>query len=64
MELKKTTVLSALVGVAGILSEIMFHYIMTTSIAGIVLSVVLTVIVVASVYFTMDGIFCILKEER
>ena len=64
MELKKTTVLSALVGAAGILSEIMFHDIMTTSIAGIVLSVVLTVIVVASVYFTMDGIFCILKEER
>ena len=43
MEIKKTTLLSALVCVAGVLAEIMFHDVLASTIPGVALSVVLAV---------------------
>ncbi len=64
MELKKTTMLSAMVAVAGFLAEIIFHEAMSQSIIGVVLSVVLAVVILIAVYFVFDGIQCIAQAQR
>ncbi len=64
MEMKKTTLLSALVCVAGVLAEIAFQDIFTTSVVGIVLSVLLAIIILSAAYFALDGFYSLLKEGR
>ena len=64
MEMKKTTLLSALVCVAGVLAEIVFQDIFTTSVVGIVLSVLLAIIILSAAYFALDGFYSLLKEGR
>lgn len=64
MEIKKTTLLSALVCVAGVLAEIIFHDVLKDSIAGVVLSIVLAVIVLVAAYFVLDGIYSFLIFDR
>lgn len=64
MEIKKTTLLSALVCVAGILAEIMFHDVLSTSVVGVVLSVALAVIVLIAAYFVLDGLYSFLTIDR
>ncbi len=56
MELDKTTLLSVIVWVAGLMSEIIFHDALARSIPGIVLGIVIAVIVIVASYFTIDGI--------
>ena len=51
MELKKTTIISAFVVAAGVLAEIIFRDVMSKSMQGVVLSVILAVIVLVSFYF-------------
>lgn len=48
---ENTTVLSILVGFAGILAEIIFHDTLSASVIGVVLSVVLAVIILCCTYF-------------
>lgn len=64
MEIKKTTLLSALVCVAGILAEIMFHDVLSTSVPGVVLSIALAVIVLIAAYFVLDGLYAFLTIDR
>lgn len=64
MEIKKTTLLSALVCVAGILAEIMFHDVLTSTIPGVALSVVLAVISLTAAYFVLDGLYAFLTIDR
>jgi len=64
MEIKKTTLLSALVCVAGVLAEIMFHDVLTSTIPGVALSVVLAVISLAAAYFVLDGLYAFLTIDR
>lgn len=64
MEIKKTTLLSALVCVAGVLAEIMFHDVLTGTIPGVVLSVVLAVISLTAAYFVLDGLYAFLTIDR
>ena len=64
MEIKKTTLLSALVCVAGILAEIMFHDVLSTSVPGVVLSIALAVIVLVAAYFVLDGLYAFLTVDR
>lgn len=64
MEIKKTTLMSALVCVAGILAEIMFHDVLSSSVGGVVLSVALAVIVLAAAYFVLDGLYSFLTADR
>lgn len=63
MEIRKTTLLSAMVCVAGVLAEIIFHDIFTTTIIGVVLSVLLSIIILSAVYFVLDGFYSLLKEK-
>lgn len=64
MEIKKTTLLSALVCVAGVLAEIIFHDILSGSMVGVILSILLSVIVLSAAYFVMDGIYSFLTADR
>lgn len=56
MELEKTTVMSAIVCVSGLLTEIIFHDALSKSVFGIVLSIIIAIIVILATYFTIDGI--------
>lgn len=56
MKLEKTTIMSVIVCVSGLLAEIIFHNALLESIFGIVLSIVIAIIVIISTYFTLDGI--------
>lgn len=66
MELKKTTVISALVCVAGTLAEIIFRDTMSKSIFGVVLSIILAIVILVAAYFVIDGIrnFWLLEKEK
>lgn len=64
MEIKKTTLLSALVCVAGVLAEIIFHDVFTTTVIGVVLSVLLSIIILSAAYFVMDGFYILLKDDN
>lgn len=64
MEIKKTTLLSALVCVAGVLAEIMFHDVLTGTIPGVALSVALAVISLTAAYFVLDGLYAFLTIDR
>ena len=59
MELKKTTILSAFVVVAGIMAQIIFRDILSKSFVGVALSIALAVVVLAAFYFTVDGVYCL-----
>ena len=63
MELEKTTVMSAIVWVAGVLAEVIFRDALSKSIFGIVLSVIIAVIVLVATYFIIDGINTILSNR-
>lgn len=64
MELKKTTVLSSFVCLAGILAQIMFHDILSKDVYGVIISIVLSVIIMISFYFVFDGIECLLQQVK
>lgn len=64
MELKKTTILSAFVMMAGILAEIIFQGVFSRTLFGIILSILLAIVVLVSFYFTMDGIICWIQGEH
>ena len=64
MELEKTTLLSVIVWVAGLMSEIVFHDALSESIFGIVLSIIIAVIVILATYFIIDGIRADLNSRR
>lgn len=64
MELDKTTILSVIVWVAGLMSEIIFHDALSGSIPGIVLGIVIAVIVVVAAYFIIDGIITDINNSR
>lgn len=63
MELEKTTLLSVIVWMAGLLSEIIFHDALSGSIFGIVLSIIIAVIVILATYFIIDGIRAALNSK-
>ena len=63
MELEKTTVMSAIVWVAGVLAEVIFRDALSKSIFGIVLSIIIAVIVLVATYFIIDGINTILSNR-
>lgn len=56
MELENTTVLSMLVGLAGFLAELIFHETLTSSVLGVILSIVLAAVVLMCTYFMIDGL--------
>lgn len=56
MELEITTKMSILVGLSGFLAEIIFRETLTSSIPGVILSVVLAAIILCCTYFAMDGL--------
>lgn len=56
MELENTTVMSVLVGLAGILAQIVFRETLASSVLGVVLSIILAVIILCCTYFTLDGL--------
>ena len=62
MEIKKTTLLSALVCVAGVLAEIIFHDVFTATVIGVVLSILLSIIILSAAYFVLDGFYSVLKD--
>jgi len=64
MELDKTTLLSVIVWVAGLMSEIIFHDALAGSIPGIVLGIAIAVIVIVSTYFIIDGIITDINNSR
>ena len=64
MKLTKTTLMSALVMIAGILAEIIFRDTMSKSILGLSLSILLAIIVLGSAYLMIDGIYCIMANAR
>ncbi|MDD7403730.1 MAG: hypothetical protein SO170_08810 [Butyribacter sp.] len=66
MELKKTTVISALVCIAGLLAEIIFCDIMSKSVFGVILSIILAVVILTTAFFVIDGIrtFCLLEQQK
>ena len=64
MELEKTTVLSALVWVAGVLAEVVFHESLSNSVLGLVLSIIVAAIVIAATYFIIDGVNSVLIKQR
>lgn len=64
MELDKTTLLSVIVWVAGLMSEIIFHDALSGSIPGIVLGIVIAVIVIVATYFVIDGIITDINNSR
>lgn len=64
MELKKTTLLSFLVCVAGILAEIIFRDVLSKSVFGVVLSILLAIVIIVLAYFVYDGIDSFLMVDR
>lgn len=64
MKLENTTITSALVWIAGVLAEVIFHEELTSSMLGIVLSIVLAFIVIITTYFVIDGVNSVLRRER
>lgn len=64
MELERTTLLSVIVCVAGLMSEIVFHDALSGSIFGIVLSIIIAVIVIVATYFIIDGVRAELNNKR
>ncbi|HBI60923.1 MAG TPA: hypothetical protein DDY31_06890, partial [Lachnospiraceae bacterium] len=64
MEIRKTTLLSFLVCVAGILAEIIFRDALAKSAFGVVLSVLLAVVIIVLAYFFYDGFYSFLTAER
>ncbi|MCI9078272.1 MAG: hypothetical protein HFH68_05010 [Lachnospiraceae bacterium] len=64
MELDKTTLLSVIVWVAGLMSEIIFHDALSGSIPGIVLGMVIAVIVIIATYFIIDGIITDINNNK
>lgn len=56
MKLEKTTVMSAIIWVTGILAEIVFHDALSKSIFGIILGILIAIIVITATYFILDGI--------
>ena len=69
MELENSTLLSILVGMAGILAELIFHNTLSSSVFGMVLCVVLALVILCCAYFALDGISYSMsaarkKEER
>lgn len=64
MELDKTTILSVIVWVAGLMSEIIFHDALSGSIPGIVLGIVIAIIVIVATYFIIDGIITDINNSR
>lgn len=64
MKLENTTIISALVWIAGVLAEVIFHDELTSSMLGIVLSIVLAFIVIITTYFVIDGVNSVLRRER
>lgn len=64
MELDKTTLLSVIVCVAGLMSEIIFHDALAVSVPGITLGIVIAVIVIVAAYFTIDGIMTDINNNK
>lgn len=64
MELKKTTILSAFVALAGILAEIIFRDILSKSFFGVALSVLLAVVIIVAFYFAIDGLYYLENQRR
>lgn len=64
MELKKTTILSAFVVIAGIISEIIFRDVLSKGVSGIVISLVLAVVVFVAFYFMVDGLYTSWDREK
>lgn len=64
MELKKTTILSAFVVVAGIISEIIFRDVLSKGVLGIVISIVLAAITFVAFYFMVDGLYTSWDRDR
>ncbi len=64
MEIRKTTSLSFLVCIAGILAEIIFRDVLAKSAFGVALSVVLAVVIIVLAYFFYDGFYSFLTAER
>ena len=56
MELENSTILSIIVGFAGILAEVIFHNTLNNSVLGMILGVVLAVVILCCTYFALDGI--------
>lgn len=56
MDTEKTTLLSVIVGIAGLLVEFIFHDTLMGSVIGVVLSVILALIILCCTYFAVDGI--------
>lgn len=64
MEIKKTTLLSFLVCMAGILAEIIFRDVLAKSTIGVALSILLAVVIIVLAYFFYDGLYSFLTAER
>ncbi len=64
MEIRKTTLLSFLVCIAGILAEVMFNDVLVKSAFGVILSVLLAVVIIVLAYFFYDGFYSFLTAER
>ncbi len=64
MKLENTTIMSAIVWVAGVLAEVIFRDELSKSMLGVILSVVLAFIVIITTYFVIDGINSVLLRER
>lgn len=64
MKLEKTTIVSIIVWMAGILAELMFHDIFTKSVMGVVLSIILALIILVLTYYVVDGLVAIHDESR
>lgn len=64
MELENSTILSILVGLAGVLAELIFHNTLSSSVIGMVLGVVLAVIILCCTYFALDGMGYSLSSAR
>lgn len=64
MKAKKTTLLSILICVAGILTEIIFRDVLSRSIAGVWMSILLAVVILVLVYFIYDGIYSYFEAKQ
>lgn len=64
MKAKKTTLLSALICVAGILAEIIFRDVLSKSIMGVWLSVLLAAVILVLVYFVYDGVYSYVEAKQ
>lgn len=64
MKLEKTTIMSAIVCISGLLAEVIFQNALSKSIFGIVLSIIIAVMVIIATYFTLDGINAVLSKSK